>query len=148
MSMLQSIVQLAAVAHRECWRHGCNVSEQTKKSQSACQRWQELVVKEFGNRFTPEKAIGENGVGQKIDLVDEKERVGYELKASKNNVHMEIYGDVFKALVFNRRNPGKTLGALVFIAPKEGIGKLGASFPADVQAIAKSMGLELVLEGI
>lgn len=148
MNTHQRIIQLAADAHRECWSHGYNVSEQTKKSQSACKRWQELVANEFGRRFTPEKAIGEKGAGQKIDLVDETDRVAYELKASKNNVHMEIYRDVFKTLVFNRRNTGKTLGTLIFIAPKEGIGKLGASFLTDVKAIAKSMKLELVVEGI
>jgi hypothetical protein len=148
MNTHQRIVQLAADAHRECWSHGCNVSEQTKKSQSACKRWQELVTKEFGGQFTPEKAIEEKGAGQKIDLVDETDRVAYELKASKNNVHMEIYRDVFKALVFNRRNPANTLGTLVFIAPKQGIDKLSPIFLTDVKAIAKTMKLELVVEGI
>lgn len=148
MTTQQRIVQLALDAHRECWSHDSNVSEQTKKSQSACKRWQQLVLKEFGDRFTPEKTIGVKGAGQKIDLVDETDRVAYELKASKNNVHMEIYRDVFKTLVFNRRNPNQTLCALIFIAPKEGIRKLGASFPADVKAVAKTMKLELFIEGI
>ena len=148
MNVSQRTINLAADAHSECWSHGCNVSEQTKKSQSACKRWQELVTKEFGARFSPEKPIGENGTGQKIDLLDETDRVAYELKASKNNVHMEIYRDVFKVLVFNRRNPDKKINTLVFIAPKEGMAKLGAIFPADVQVISKSMNLDLILESI
>ena len=103
MIIRQRLVELAAIAHRECWSHECNVSEQTRKSQNACKRWQELVLNEFAKRFTAEKAIGENSTGQKIDLVDETDRSAYELKASKNNAHMEIYRDVFKALVRLRR---------------------------------------------
>lgn len=148
MNTLQRIIAIAAHVRHQCWSQGANVSEQTKKSQATCKQWQVLVLDEFGQRFTKEKPIGGNGTGQKIDLVDEKDRVAYELKASKNNVHMEIYRDVFKVLVFNRRNPANRIRTLVFIAPKVGIDNLGKEFPKDVQAIVKGLKLELILEGI
>ena len=148
MNTLQRIVAIAAQVHRQCWSQGFNVSEQTKKSQVTCKQWQVLVLDEFGQRFTKEKPIGGIGTGQKIDLVDENDRVAYELKASKNNVHMEIYRDVFKILVFNQRNPTNRIRTLVFIAPKLGIENLGKEFPNDVQAIVKRLKLDLILEGI
>ncbi|HMS57013.1 MAG TPA: hypothetical protein PKA27_16600 [Fimbriimonadaceae bacterium] len=61
---------------------------------------------------------------------------------------MEIYRDVFKALVFNLRNPAIAVKMLVFIAPQSGIDKLGKDFPKDVQAIARKLDLSLELEGI
>jgi hypothetical protein len=74
--------------------------------------------------------------------------VAYELKSSPNNVQMEIYRDVFKALVFNLRNPDIAVKTLVLIAPKAGIEKLGKTFPKDVQAIASRLDLQLELAGI
>ena len=92
--------------------------------------------------------MNDEGPSQKIDLVDNHDRVAYELKASPNNVHMEVYRDVFKALVFNQRNPGKAIRTLVFLAPKDGMKKLGATFPQDVQNIARGLQLELLLAAI
>lgn len=70
------------------------------------------------------------------------------MKVSKNNVHMEIYRDVFKSLVFNERNPRNMIKTLVFLAPAAGIKKLGQKVPKDVQAIAMRLELELILEEI
>lgn len=145
MSTEDEIVAYAAEAHRQIWSPGSNVSEQTKKSQQFCVVWQDVVLERFGSRFAAEVPLNESGPAQKIDLVDLRNRVAYEVKASPNNVHMEIYRDVFKALVFNERNPTKPIKTLVFIAPKVGIQKLGATFPRDVQAIAARMGLTLKL---
>ena len=103
MTIEDQVVALAAQAHGTCWSPGNDVSAQTRKAQDTCKRWQESVRERFGSRFKDECSINrENGgPSQKIDLVDVEDRVAYELKASPNNVHMEIYCDVFKALVFN-----------------------------------------------
>src|SRR5690606_8526091 len=98
-----------------------DVSSQTKKSQQTCKAWQEAVLAEFGERFIREHPLNESGPCQKIDLLDTEARVAYEMKVSKNNVHMEIYRDVFKSLVFNERNPKNAIKTLVFLAPAEGI---------------------------
>ena len=56
---------------------------------------------------------------------------------------MEIYRDVFKALVFNERNSETAIRKLVFVAPSEGVRRLGRTFPKDVQKIAAKVGLKL-----
>jgi hypothetical protein len=147
MSTEDQVVALAAEAHRTGWSAGNDVSAQTRKAQDTCKRWQQAVKKRFGGRFQGEHGInGEKaGPSQKIDLVDVEDRVAYELKASPNNVHMEIYRDVFKALVFNERNPMERITTIVFIAPTAGIQKLGARFPKDVQTISARLGLVLKL---
>jgi hypothetical protein len=147
MSIEDQVVALAAQAHRAVWSAGNDVSTQTRKAQGTCRRWQEAVKEKLQSRFKDECGISgeKGGPSQKIDLVDVEERVAYELKSSPNNVHMEIYRDVFKALVFNERNPTERIKTLVFIAPKAGIQKLGNAFPKDVQAISARLGLSLKL---
>jgi hypothetical protein len=150
MSIEDQVVALAAQAHCAAWSAGKDVSAQTRKAQDTCKHWQQAVKERFQSRFEAECGIsGEKcGPSQKIDLVDVEERVAYELKSSPNNVHMEIYRDVFKALVFNERNSSERILTLVFIAPKAGIQKLGTAFPKDVQAISARMGLILKLREV
>jgi hypothetical protein len=95
-----------------------------------------------------EHALGADGVNERLDLVDCRERVAYELKASRNNPHMECYRDVFKALVFNRLNPRNRLQKLVFITPGEGAGRLEKPFTEEVRAIASKAGLEVEIAPI
>jgi hypothetical protein len=141
------IVQLAKKAHKRLWSGGSDVSAQTKKAQSTCKLWQDTVRTEFPDGFDIECGIASEGAraSQRIDLVDCKRKVAYEMKASPNNVHMEVYRDVFKTLVFNERHPKRKIKTLVFIAPATGIGKLGAQFVEDVKAIAARLGLKLIL---
>lgn len=148
MKTQYQITMLAAKAHRKIWSKGANVSLQTKKSQRVCAEWQKKTLALHGKRLEAEVPLDGTGRSQKIDLVDWKTRTAYELKSSPNNVHMEIYRDVFKALVFNRRNPRRAIKTMVFIAPKAGMGKLGPTFPKDVQAIARGLKLKLILAGI
>lgn len=148
MSTVDEIVSLAAAAHRQVWSPGKDVSEQTRKAQTVCKVWQASVLEQFGERFQAEHGLNERGPAQKIDLLDVTNGVAYELKVSPNNVHMEIYRDVFKALVFNERNPSRLIRTLVFIAPEAGMQQLGESFPKDVQAIAAKLGLQLVLRAL
>ena len=148
MSTEDEVVTYAEEAHRLIWSPGTDVSEQTKKSQRVCGVWQDAVIERFGSRFAAEVSLNESGPAQKIDLLDTRNRVAYELKSSPNNVHMEIYRDVFKALVFNERNPTRRIKTLVFLAPAAGIRKLGATFPKDVQTIAARLGLSLTLREI
>lgn len=154
MNIEDEVVKLAAEAHSQTWSQ-CEpsddkVSRQTKKAQATCKYWQKTVKQKFGNRFAVEHGINgkKGGRSQKIDLVDLEDRAAYELKSSPNNVHMEIYRDVFKALVFNERNPAERIKTLVFIAPRSGIQKLGPDFPKDVQAICGRIGLDLKLREI
>jgi hypothetical protein len=148
MKMEMLIVISARKAHGQAWKRGSHVGTQTKSAIAVCQSWQNAIRKEFGDRFVPEHLCGMDGVNQKIDLVDTKERVAYELKVSPNNTHMEFYRDVFKVLVFNRRNPKNKLRKLIFITPEEGAAKLRKSFTDDVRAIAFEAGLEVEVAAI
>jgi hypothetical protein len=121
MKTHQQVVALAKQAHRQHWSVGADVSKQTKKSLQTCKEWQQAVLAEFGDRFIREHPLNESGPCQKIDLLDTHARVAYEMKVSKNNVHMEIYRDVFKSLVFNERNPKNVIKRLVFLAPAAGL---------------------------
>jgi len=142
---IERVCAIAECCHKKHYSSGKGVSEQTKKAQIVCRDWQCRVKKEFKGRFQKEVPLHEQGGRQRIDLVDFKTRTAFELKVSPNNVHMEIYKDVFKALVYNMRNPCKRLRRLVFIAPAEGIERLGADFPEDVAAICLGLGLKLQL---
>jgi len=145
MNIEERVVALARKAHKKRWSAGKDVYTQTKKAQVTCREWQASVQREFEGRFDCECSIAVNkgGRAQRIDLVDCENRTAYELKASPNNVHMEIYRDVFKSLVFNERHPGSAIRALVFIAPRSGIAKLGESFVEDVKKLASRLGLDL-----
>jgi hypothetical protein len=148
MSVQSVVCNLAKVAHKRCYSPGKSVGNQTRKAHKTCKVWQDAVLQKYSQRFRRELALNANSTGQRIDLVDTKDRVAYELKASQNNVHMEVYRDVFKALVYNVRNPKTQVCKLVFIAPAKGIAGLGKEFTKDVTAIARRLGLELVLHGI
>lgn len=142
------IIELAVATHRQYWSPGSDVSAQTKKSNAVCREWQRRVVEEFGERCRFELSISDDRNTQKIDIVDLEERTAYELKSSRNNVHMEVYRDVFKVLVYNHRHPGNPLRKLVFLAPQDGIAKLGREFTDDVIAISSKNDLTLALGGI
>ena len=146
MIMIDQVVSLALKAHEEVWSDGKEVSAQTQKAQRVCKRWQALVEEAFPDRFLAEHGLKKKGLGQKIDLVDVTNGVAYELKASPNNVHMEIYRDVFKALVFNELKPDEAVKTLVFIAPESGVKKLGVEFVEVVQRIAERQGLRLLVK--
>lgn len=148
MDVIEIVVNLAAKEHQRGWGIGSDVSLQTKRSGAVCRAWQTAVKERFPDRFHPEHRLNKTGRSQQIDLVDLHDRVAYELKSSPNNVHMEIYRDVFKALVFNLRNPEIAVHKLVFIAPEAGLRKLKEDFPKDVKAIAQRLSLELDIREI
>ena len=149
MTAHDRIISIADEVHRRLWRQGKRVSSQTKRSTRVCKIWQALVEDLVGTRAKGEVPISKNSKNQRIDLVDIHSRTAYELKASKNNVHMEIYRDVFKVLVFNlRRDDMPRLRRLVFIAPAEGLNALGDDFIRDVRTILKSHKLRLELAPI
>jgi len=149
MTKIESLViALASEAHKRVWTTGSNVSKQTRSAQAVCGVWQDAVRTELGNRFAAELGLGHDAVNEKIDLVDTKERVAYELKASEKNPHMEFYRDIFKVLVFNRRNPKNQLRKLIFITPEKGAAKLDKAFAKDVTAIAFKAGVEVEIAPI
>jgi len=143
--IIKKITELAAACCKRHYSHGKSVSRQTMKAQKACREWQSRVLEKFPDRFAKEVPLGGSGARQRIDLVDWKTLTAFELKVAPHNVHMEVYKDVFKALVYNMRNPRNRLQCLVFIAPAKGIESLGTEFPNDVAAISRRLGVKLKL---
>jgi len=146
MKIRRTVIDLALVEHKRFWESGRGESEATRAAQMICKEWQKAVDARFPNRFEIEHGLKEPGLGQKIDLVDTVDSVAYELKASPNNIHMEIYRDVFKVLVYNQHRPDNPIRTLVFLAPKErGKWPIGR-FPETVQSITRQMGVELIIQ--
>ena len=78
--------------------------------------WQEAVVQQLGSHFVPEFPVAED-LRERIDLVDTKAGVAYELKVSPNNDHMEFFRDIFKVLVAKERSlPG--IQEFCFVCPE------------------------------
>jgi len=104
--------------HPMYWRDEQNVSSATRAAGRITREWQQTVV--AGDAaFVAEYRV--HGLGEKIDLVDVKRRVAYELKVSPNNTHMEFYRDVFKVLAHNEAAPPRErIKELVFLAPTRG----------------------------
>jgi hypothetical protein len=110
MTDIQSqIVTHAQKVHQRLWIRGTHVGTQTRLSNTVCRAWQEAVTVQYKRRLIAECPLGGVDAKQKIDLVDIESRIAYELKASPNNTHMELYRDIFKVLVFNHRNPDNPL---------------------------------------
>jgi hypothetical protein len=130
------VVKLASKKHRQYWKIGSDVSEQTKSAQFVCGEWQKAVKNKFGERFSKEHSVGD-GFKEKIDLVDLQDAVAYELKVSKNNTHFEFYRDIFKVAVHNKCGHCLKIKKLVFITPKEGADRLLTVYGNEVRALAE-----------
>jgi len=142
----QAIV--VALAKKEAWQRGSDVSAQTKAAQRISLAWQNDVLTHFGKRFRNEYPVAPLG-NERIDLVDETDGIAFELKVSPNNVHFEFYRDIFKVAVRNREPQSFKIKRLVFITPEEGAAKLRGSFVKSVSAIAEGqLGFDVEVVGI
>ena len=95
----------------------------TKQANEISQIWQDRLLNIDSERYKKEVNIG-GKLGEKIDLVDFREKVAYELKVSGENPGHEFYKDLFKVLVFNQNYNMIKLQRLVFITEGKGIDKL------------------------
>lgn len=143
MTTEERIIELARQAHTAHWSKSKDVSVQTRAAQLVCTMWQALVRQHVGHHLVAEHPLGGTAGKEAIDLIDTDDRIAYELKVSPNNTHFEFYRDVFKVLVFNRRNPAAPLKKLVFITPTKGAARLRSSLAQDVVDIVAGLGVEL-----
>ena len=142
------VVELARQTLRKLWGAGNDVGAQTRSANAVCRQWQIAVLEEFGEQFVAEVGLGGKDTRQRIDLVDKAQRIAYEMKVSPNNPHHEFYRDIFKVLVYNRREPQKALKRLIFLTPAEGAAKLSKPFVEDVRQIASRLGVQIKIEGL
>ncbi len=118
-----------------------DVSKRTKRSQIITKLWQEKFPKEKYPEISVEVPISDKS-NEKIDLVDSKKKIAYELKVSGTNPHHEFYKDILKFLVFKKNNQ-MDFKTFVFISEKEGINKIAKS--ALFKEIKDSFDFEIIL---
>lgn len=78
---------------------GQDVGTLTRRAQTLTKNWQQSVIKE--NDFYLEEVKVNENANFRIDLIDTKNKIAFELKVSPKNVGHELYKDVMKVLLFN-----------------------------------------------
>jgi len=140
------VINLARMIHNRLWLPNRDESHSTKAAIQICREWQQAVINAFPGQFVGECVIGSD-CGERIDLVDQHEKVAYELKASPNNTHMEFYRDIFKTWV-QREIGNEPLKKLVFITPEAGARRLEAGFGQQVIRLTHKHGLAIEIAAI
>lgn len=103
MKIRNKVLQCLIQAHTEKWSIGSNVSDQTCKSQSVTEKWQDKVIAINDKRYRKEYVVSSsNKISYKIDIVDMELKIAYELKVSPKNPHHEFYKDIFKIALANK----------------------------------------------
>ncbi|HEX8704494.1 MAG TPA: hypothetical protein VF815_37025 [Myxococcaceae bacterium] len=143
---IEEIVKRAQAAHRLHWKMTGIVSEGDRRAAQVTVAWQRDVVESLGLELVPEFSIGK-GLRERIDLVDTRDLVAYELKVSPNNTHFEFYRDIFKVIIA-RDNALPGIRHFVFITPEEGAQKLCRDFPRAVIEHAATLRLRIEVRGI
>lgn len=142
--MSNIILSVLEETHNRLWGMGANVSSQTSRAQRLTREWQDNLVAIDPARYKAEFVAGSNS-SYKIDLVDLKDRIAYELKVSQNNAHFEFYKDVFKILYANKSK--KIIDKLVFCCPAAAKSTLGA-LAVFVTTLSEQLDLEVEIHYI
>lgn len=143
---VQDVVLAAREARNRIWRSTGHESSGTKLASLVTSTWQEAVCERDPKRFCAEFRIAAH-LDARIDLVDRLDGIGYELKVSPNNVHMEVYRDAFKVLAAREFNEPR-LKRFIFIAPEESLLKLRSGLFAEAAKISRRLDLVMELQGI
>jgi hypothetical protein len=143
---VDEVVSMARVAHEAHWAMTGIEGEGDRRASRVTSEWQTAVVSRFGDDFVAEYPVGD-GLGERIDLVDTKDGVAFELKVSPNNPHFEFYRDIFKAAV--ARDLGlPALRTFVFVTPEEAARTLDRTFVQAAVRQAERLGLTVMIRGI
>lgn len=144
--MHDRIVELARQAHKKHWQMSGDEGTGDRLAKTITDEWQEYVRRGEPDRFEVEVPISEN-LRERIDLVDMKSGVAYELKVSPNNAHFEFYRDIFKVMIArDLRLP--QLNRFVFLVPAASAKKLLASMGGVVVQVAPKLGIVIEVVGI
>ena len=122
------------------------MSSATRLAIEITREWQRDVTR--ANRYyKAEFPVHE--LGEKIDIVDLKRKIAYELKVSPNNTHMEFYRDVFKVLAHNQAaRSGERLKQLIFLTPEKGAVRLQRGLGKVACRISKKFGFSVAVKAI
>ena len=140
------IIDAARDAHRRYWRATSDVGIGDRQASEVTRAWQQQILASYGNRFQAKVPVSV-GLHEKIDLVDLKSGVAYELKVSGNNPHHEFYKDIFKVVVYNQSHDAK-IRRLVFITAESGAARLQKGLGRAGIKVAPQIGFNITVEGI
>lgn len=76
-----------------------DIGELTKRSRKVTKQWQDSITVQ--HRYFRAEVLVHEQAKFKIDLIDTKNKIAFELKVSPKNVGHELYKDVMKVLLFN-----------------------------------------------
>jgi hypothetical protein len=142
--MDQIVIRAAKEAHNHHWHATSDESVGDTQSTAVVSAWQDALTDIDPTRFEAEAPVCD-AAKERIDLIDHKNMVGYELKASGNNPQHEFYKDIFKVLTYNHFHDEK-LSKFVFLNEPKGIKRLRRNGLASlVIASAKDLSLEIHL---
>jgi len=143
---VDEIIASAKRAHRAHWQASSDESTGDKAASQVTRTWQDEVARNCPKRFIAEYPVA-GDLRERIDLVDVESRVAFELKASPNNTHFELYRDIFKIWLHNERNE-LTIQELVFITPEAGAARVSRNFGAAVVGLMAKHNLRIRIAGI
>lgn len=121
--MENKIINQLKTIHKKYRLSNATTSEHTKSAQKITKKWQKLMQTKVKGTIKSEVSINKKSY-EKIDIVDFKNCIAYELKVSGKNVQHEIYKDIFKIIRFNDYLKNKKITKLIFISEEKGIKKL------------------------
>ena len=119
----EGVIKIAKEIHQRIRRHRNNVPDQTREARQITLEWQKECITRLGNHFLEEVRV-DNHSKEKIDLLDTKKKIAYEMKVSGNNAHHEFYKDVMKVIMYNENHKGDEIRKLVFLSEENGISNL------------------------
>jgi hypothetical protein len=142
----QRVIELAKKAHALHWRMGEDVGTADRMAASVTAEWQKSVLNEFPNQFLAEHRVADH-LGERIDLVDVKRGIAYELKVSPNNDHFEFYRDIFKVLIA-KDHALSSLKSFCFVCPDVAARRYVRGLRRAVLDEGPRLGLQLSVESI
>jgi hypothetical protein len=115
------IIESLRKIHKEYRLMEGGVSSHTKSAQKIIKAWQAVVC---SNIVEAEVKVSPHN-NERIDVVDNRSHIAYELKVSGKNTHHEFYKDIAKVLTYNEYQETEfRIWKLVFISEVRGINSL------------------------
>ncbi len=142
--ILDEITLAAIDAHHQYWRSTRDAGKGGRLANKVTRSWQERFVRE--DDIKTEFQL--NGLNEKIDVVQIKNKTAYEMKVSGNNPYHEFYKDIFKILVFNEANAKISIAFqiehFVFLTEDTGALRLRSNLGKEAMSLALKLGLKSI----
>ncbi len=139
-----NIIELVKKVHSQHWQLSGDEGTGDKLAKRITDEWQLIVSKSYPD-FKAEVHISDD-LRERVDLVDMKNGIAYELKVSPNNSHFEFYRDIFKIVMLKKKYP--FIKQFVFLVPQSAANKLLKGMGGKILSDTKILGFETVIIGL